>query len=257
MRLDLYLLENNYVKSRQKAKSLIEEGNVKINGKIILKPSYSVDEETGLQVEIHDSCPYVSRGGLKLESILQITDTDVSNKVCIDIGASTGGFTHCLLMHGAQKVYAIDSGTDQLASILKNDNRVISIENFNARELRLDDIGELVDVITIDVSFISQCLILPNINKLLKPDGVFLSLIKPQFEVGRSNVGKGGIVKDKRAKFNGVISVLQCAESNSLICTSFTKSPIKGGDGNEEYLALFSFHGAPVSKDYIKKIIFE
>ncbi|MBE6673694.1 MAG: TlyA family RNA methyltransferase [Ruminococcaceae bacterium] len=257
MRLDLYLFQKNYVKSRQKAKSLIEEGNVKLNGKTILKPAFDVDNSDEIFVEIIDSCPYVSRGGLKLEKIIEMTKVDIKNKVCLDIGASTGGFTHCLILNGAKKVYAVDSGTDQLAKLLKEDERVVSIENYNARDLNIQDIGEYVDVITIDVSFISQCLILPSACKLLKDDGIFLSLIKPQFEAGRPNIGKGGIVKDKKARLHAVNNVLECAGANMLICTSFSKSPIEGGDGNVEYLAAFSKFGKPINEDLIKKIVLE
>lgn len=256
MRLDLYLFQNEYVKSRQKAKSLIEEGNVKVNGKVVFKPAFEITNEQ-CSVEISYSCPYVSRGGLKLEGILRATDVSVANKVCIDIGASTGGFTHCLLLNGAEKVYAIDSGTNQLASELRSDCRVVSIENFNARNLTLDVVGEQADVITIDVSFISQNLIMPNIPELLSENGVFFSLIKPQFEVGRSLVGKGGIVKEKKSRLLAVNSVIGCANELGLVCTKFLKSPIQGGDGNTEYLAAFSKHGNAVNHEFIKKIVFE
>lgn len=255
MRLDLYLFQNGFVKSRQKAKTLIEDGNVKVNGTVVQKPSFDILED--VKIEVFDACPYVSRGGLKLEGILNTTGADVSDKVCIDIGASTGGFTHCLLLHGARRVYAIDSGTNQLADELKNDERVVSIENFNARSLTLDVIGETVDIITIDVSFISQNLILPCIFPLLEENGVFYSLIKPQFEVGRALVGKGGIVKDKKARLMAVNSVINCAKEHGLVCNEFLKSPIQGGDGNVEYLASFSKNGKDVSEEYIKKIVFE
>ena len=255
MRLDLYLFQNGFVKSRQKAKTLIEDGNVKVNGTVVQKPSFDILED--VKIEVFDACPYVSRGGLKLEGILNTTGADVSDKVCIDIGASTGGFTQCLLLHGARRVYAIDSGTNQLADELKNAERVVSIENFNARSLTLDVIGETVDIITIDVSFISQNLILPCIFPLLKENGVFYSLIKPQFEVGRALVGKGGIVKDKKARLMAVNSVINCAKEHGLVCNKFLKSPIQGGDGNVEYLASFSKNGKDVSEEYIKKIVFE
>ena len=255
MRLDLYLFQNGFVKSRQKAKTLIEDGNVKVNGTVVQKPSFDILED--VKIEVFDDCPYVSRGGLKLDGILNATGADVSDKVCIDIGASTGGFTHCLLLHGARRVYAVDSGTNQLADELKNDERVVSIENFNARSLTLDVIGETVDILTIDVSFISQNLILPCIFPLLKENGVFYSLIKPQFEVGRALVGKGGIVKDKKARLMAVNSVINCAKEHGLVCNKFLKSPIQGGDGNVEYLASFSKSGKDVSEEYIKKIVFE
>lgn len=256
MRLDIYLFQKKNVKSRQKAKALIEEGNVKVNGQVILKPSFEIVNEQSI-IEIVDNCPYVSRGGLKLEGVLKVTGISVADKVCIDIGSSTGGFTHCLLLNGAKRVYAIDSGTDQLAQQLKNDKRVVSIENFNARNLNQDTVKEKAYIITIDVSFISQNLIIPNIPQLLSEDGVFFSLIKPQFEVGRSLVGKGGIVKDKKSRHLAVKSVINCAKEFGLKCTKFLKSPIQGGDGNIEYLAAFSKQGDEICEEYIKKIVFE
>ena len=256
MRIDLYLYQNGFVKSRQKAKSLIEGGAVKVNGHIITKPSFDITSDDNL-IEIDDMCPYVSRGGLKLDAILKITNADINDKVCLDIGASTGGFTHCLLLNGAKRVYSVDSGTNQLASELLNNSRVISIEGFNAREISIEDIGETVDIITIDVSFISQNLIMPNASKLLKDEGIYFSLIKPQFEVGRALIGKGGIVKDKNARSFAIKSVIECANQCGLVCTMLTKSPILGGDGNVEYLATFSRCGQKISEDVIKKIAYE
>lgn len=253
MRADLYLFHNGYVKSRQKAKNLIENGSVKINGSVVTKASFEVTVGNNI-IEIEDTCPYVSRGGLKLEAILRLTNADIENKICLDIGASTGGFTHCLLLNGAKKVYAVDSGTAQLADELVNDNRVVSMENYNARCLCLEDVGEFVDIITIDVSFISQNLIMPNASLLLKDGGLYFSLIKPQFEVGRSFIGKGGIVKDKKARLMAINSVLECALQCGLVCTMLCKSPIQGGDGNVEYLATFSRNGQWISQEHIKRI---
>lgn len=256
MRFDLYLFQEGHTKSRQRAKSLIENGCVKLDGIVVKKPSYDISSEEH-QIEITDECPYVSRGGLKLEGILNATNTDVRGKVCLDIGASTGGFTHCLLLSGASRVYAVDSGTDQLDESLRRDERVVSMENFNARGLSFDDIGEAVDIITIDVSFISQNLIIPRLCEVLKDDGVYLSLIKPQFEVGRAKVGKGGIVKDKSSRLLAVNSVIECANSCGLVCNKLIKSPIQGGDGNIEYLACFNKHGKGIDATLIKKIVFE
>ncbi len=255
MRLDLYLFANGYVKSRQKAKTLIENGGVKIDGKIIKKPSYEVSDSETISVEIEDSCPYVSRGGLKIEAIIKEANITVNDKVCLDIGASTGGFTDCLLKHGAKRVYAVDSGTNQLDLTLKENKNVISIENYNARNINIEDIGEAVDIITIDVSFISQALILPSAVKLLNENGIYISLIKPQFEVGKENIGKGGIVKDKKARLNAVNKIIECARINELKCTSFIKSPIQGGDGNTEYLAVFCKNEKEISEDIIETII--
>ena len=256
MRLDLYLFQNGFAKSRQRSKTLIEEGSVRVDGICIKKPSYEMTEKEYV-IEITDSCPYVSRGGLKLEGILKATCLDVSGKVCIDIGASTGGFTHCLLLNGAERVYAIDSGTNQLDEALRESPSVISIENYNARNLSIDDIGEMADVITIDVSFISQKLIIPKIIGLLNDDGVYLSLIKPQFELGKGDIGKGGIVKDKRARLLAVKSVIECALLHGLSCDRLIKSPIQGGDGNIEYLACFKKGNAMLDNEIIKKTVLE
>lgn len=255
MRLDLYLYQKGYTKSRQKAKCLIEAGSVTINGNIILKSSYEISESENYNIEVNDTCPYVSRGGLKLEKILEHFGYDCSGKTAIDIGASTGGFTDCLLMHSAKKVFSIDSGTNQLDKKLLDDKRVISIENYNARNINLNDIGEKVDIITIDVSFISQTYILPQAIKLLKENGIYISLIKPQFELGKEKIGKGGIVKDKNARYDAVLRVIECAKNNSFNCIDFIPSPITGGDGNIEYLAVFSKNGTEIFIETIKNII--
>ena len=257
MRLDIYLFENNYAKSRQGAKNLIVEGSISIDGVIVTKPAYDVKEGETHSIEVLNSCPYVSRGGLKLEKLLELTGTDVKDKVCLDIGASTGGFTHCLLLNGAKRVYAVDSGSNQLAEELKRDLRVISLENFNARNLTIDAIGEPSDIVTIDVSFISQTLIIPSVCKALSENGKYLSLIKPQFEAGRENIGKGGIVKSKKARLDAVLRVISCACENSLVCSFLAESPIKGGDGNIEYIGLFTKSGQALDIKSIKKIVLE
>ena len=244
-----------YVKSRQKAKNLIENNNVKLNGKLISKPSFDIDENLTHNVEIFDNCPYVSRGGLKLEAILDYQEIDIKNKICLDIGASTGGFTDCLIKRGAKLVYAIDSGTNQLDKSLKNNKNVVSIENFNARNLSNDIIKQKIDIITIDVSFISQTLIMEQAFSLLKDDGVYISLIKPQFEVGKSNIGKGGIVKNASFRELAINKVITFANEKDYLCNTIIKSPILGGDGNTEYLAVFSKNGNVITKDMIKKII--
>lgn len=255
MRIDLYLYSNGYVKSRQKAKNLIENGCVCVDGKTVNKPSYDIDELISHEIDVSDNCIYVSRGGLKLEGILNHAEIQVNDKICLDIGASTGGFTDCLLKHGAKKVFALDSGSNQLDSDLRNDSRVVSIENFNARNDICEIINEKIDVITIDVSFISQTLIIPSAFKTLNDDGIYISLIKPQFEVGKSGVGKGGIVKDKRFKRLAVERVIECASTYGYFCSSFIKSPILGGDGNTEYLAVFSKNGIKLSNEKILNVI--
>ncbi len=255
MRADIYLFQYEYVKSRQKAKSLILSQNVKIDGRVIDKPSFEIDESIEHTIEIFNDCPYVSRGGLKLEAIINHAGVDVNGKVCIDIGASSGGFTDCLLKNGASRVFAIDSGTNQLDQSLRDDIRVVSYENLNARFLEKSLFQTMVDVVTIDVSFVSQTLIMPSALSLLNDNGLYVSLIKPQFEAGRQNVGKGGIVKDKKARLLAVMRVVDCAEQLSFKCTHFIKSPILGGDGNTEYLAVFSKDGKTISKEVIKELI--
>ena len=255
MRADVYLYTFGYVKSRQKAKTLIESGYVYLNGDKILKPATELSENLEYEIEVKDPCPYVSRGGLKLEKILDTYSIDVSGKTAIDIGASTGGFTHCLLIYGADKVYAIDSGTNQLDEMLLDDERVISIENYNARNICVEDIGELADIITVDVSFISQTYILYPAVRLLKDDGIYIGLIKPQFEVGREKLGKGGIVKDKKSRLFAVNKIIDCARSCELKCTGFIRSPIEGGDGNIEFVAIFSKNGKEINEEYIRKTV--
>ena len=239
MRADVYLVENGYVKSRQKAKTLIDDGRVRVDGIVLKKPSVEIDDSAQHNVVVVDDCPYVSRGGLKLEKIIEHLKLDLNGVVALDIGASTGGFTHCMLLNGASRVYAVDSGTDQLDSSLKNDERVISIENFNARNLSNEIIDQEVDIITVDVSFISQTLIIPSAIELLKENGIYIGVIKPQFEVGKSKVGKGGIVKDKKYRKEAVEKVLDSACTYNLACIALIESPITGGDGNVEYVAAF------------------
>ena len=255
MRLDVFLFENGLAKSRSYAKSLIENGNVTVNGKIQKKPSLDVTDTDMVKVtaELYE---YVSRGGVKLEGALQSFQVDVSGMVCVDIGASSGGFTDCLLQNGASRVYAIDSGSGQLAESLRKDSRVVNIENFNARNLCGDDLPELCDIAVTDVSFISQTLIIPAAVSVLDENGIYISLIKPQFECGRAGLGKGGIVKSKKVIFEAVKKVISCAADNGLYCKGLIRSPIKGGDGNTEFLMLCSKQGiAVVDDNFIKETV--
>ena len=254
MRLDVYLFSKGYVKSRQKAKALIEDGNVTVDNIIIKKPAYEIDENIEYIIQINDTCPYVSRGGLKLEKMLNQLCLDLNGKEAIDIGASTGGFTHCLLLNGISRVYAVDSGSNQLHESLLQDDRVISMENFNARDLSVDIIGNKVDVIVCDVSFISQTLIIPVAKDLIKDNGVYIGLIKPQFEVGKGKIGKGGIVKEPKYRFEAIKKIFDCAIDNELKCISFAKSPISGGDGNIEYIVALSKIGQALTIENIKDL---
>ena len=238
MRIDRYLFENGYAKSRTRASAMIADGNVWVNEIRVTKPSFDVRECD--QVEIRgDVLRYVSRGGLKLEAALEAFDIDVSAKVAIDIGASTGGFTDCLLQNGCAKIYAVDSGSNQLDQSLLSCNKVISMENCNARFLSVDDIGEFCDLAVCDLSFISQTLLHPVIASLVKPNGMFISLIKPQFEVGRDRLGKGGIVKNEKYRQDAIEKVIMSASSCGFTLHGMIQSPITGGDGNTEYLACF------------------
>ena len=255
MRLDTYLSENDLAKSRSYAKILIEDGYVTVNAKIQKKPSYYVSE-TDIVVVTGAPYEYVSRGGVKLEGALRYFGIDVSDLTCVDIGASSGGFTDCLLKNGASKVYAVDSGHGQLDCSLIKDPRVVNIEGFNARNLTVDVLGELCDIVVTDVSFISQTLIIPAVSDVLKDNGVFVSLIKPQFECGREGLGKGGIVKNKKVMFKAVKGVIDCAESKGLHCIGLITSPIKGGDGNTEFLMLCSKNiKSTVNEEAIKETV--
>jgi 23S rRNA (cytidine1920-2'-O)/16S rRNA (cytidine1409-2'-O)-methyltransferase len=239
MRIDLYLFKFGYSRSRESASRAIASGLVSVDGRVIKKPSEAIDENTEHTVLFEESIPYVGRGGLKLEGALDAFAVDVDSRVCIDIGASTGGFTDCLLRRGASFVYAVDSGHGQLARELREDGRVRSLEGMNARYLSIDDIGERASVVVMDVSFISQTLIIPNIPQLLLDDGKLVTLIKPQFECNREAIGKGGIVKKPEHRRNAVRRVVVAAADVGLHLCGIVRSPVVGGDGNIEYLALF------------------
>ncbi|MBR6915706.1 MAG: TlyA family RNA methyltransferase [Clostridia bacterium] len=235
MRLDIYLVRNGTLRSRTLAKEFIEKGFVSVNGKTVCKASLDVYDSD--EVSVNASPPrYVSRGGEKLESALERFDISVRDKVCCDVGASTGGFTDCLLQHGAKRVYSVDSGTAQIDPALASDPRVVSIENFNARALTPETIGEACDLVTVDVSFISQNLILPAALTVLKKGGGYVGLIKPQFECGRSGLGKGGVVKSAAVRDEAVRSVSEFAAECGLDVIGVIPSPLTGGDGNIEYL---------------------
>ncbi len=241
MRLDVFLYEKNKTASRSRAKELIEKGAVSVDGKVISKPSFEISDDASEDlVEIAvNTDKYVSRGGYKLEGALLAFSLDVRDKIALDVGASTGGFTDCLLKNGAKKVYAVDSGKNQLVESLRRDDRVVVYENYNARYMKKEDFSDAIDIVVMDVSFISQTLILPQIADVLSLGGELVSLIKPQFEVGRANVGKNGIVKSEKARKNAVDNVCNNASKLGLRLYKCIESPIKGGDGNIEFLAYF------------------
>ncbi len=237
MRADLYLVEKGYLESRNKASRLIGEGKVLLDGKPIQKPSFDVSDGEHV-IEITESEKYVGRGGLKLESALDAFGIDPMGLRCIDVGASTGGFSDCLLQRGAAYVCALDSGRGQLHPKLLADIRLSSVEGFNARALSPELFG-LFDLAVMDVSFISQTLLHLPVAGVLKDGSSFISLIKPQFEAGKSALGKNGIVKKPADREDAVKRVLESAAACGLFLKALIRSPIEGGDGNREYLACF------------------
>ncbi len=238
MRIDLFLFESGIAKSRTEAKKLVLEGAVTVNGHTVSKPSCEVAENDKVEADTA-SIKYVSRGGLKLEAALDSFDVDVFGKSAIDIGASTGGFTDCLLKRGAARVIAVDSGTMQLSDALRSDNRVVSFENYNARYLKAEDFPYNPELAVMDVSFISATYIMASLYEILKNGSDFICLIKPQFEVGRENIDKGGIVKSEKMRKYALDKVISFAQSVGFLFIAHITSPICGGDGNIEYLAHF------------------
>lgn len=234
MRLDLYLTENSLAKSRTAAQSLIKSGGVSVNGKECIKPSLEVTDSDIIEI-IGEQLRYVGRGGLKLEGAINSFSLELKGLVCLDIGASTGGFTDCMLQNGAEKVYAVDVGRDQLDDKLRADSRVISMEQTDIRSCTLP---ENVDFVGTDVSFISLKQIFPHIFRLLKDSGRAVVLIKPQFEAGRKALTKKGIVKDEKIRKAVVEDIKKFAILSGFTVEAIADSPIHGGDGNIEYLML-------------------
>ena len=231
-RVDLALSERGLCASRSRAKLLIAEGKVLCNGVPVTKPSALVDDAQELTVT--EDIPYVGRGGLKLAGALEVFPVSMTGRVCMDIGASTGGFTDCMLQQGAAKVYAVDVGHGQLAESLRADSRVVNLEGTDVRTLR--DLPETPDFCGIDVSFISLRLVLPAVYGLLSDTADCMALIKPQFEAGRQDVGKGGIVRSRKAHLRVLRDVLETAHTCGFGIQGLCVSPIRGGDGNTEYL---------------------
>lgn len=234
-RLDVLLTEKGLADSREKAKALIMAGIVYVNQVKEDKAGSTFDEKSVIEVR-GKTLPYVSRGGLKLEKAMKTFPVTPKDKICLDIGASTGGFTDCMLQNGAVKVYAIDVGYGQLAWKLRCDERVVSMEKTNIRYVSPEDIPDRAALASIDVSFISLKLVLPAVRELLDEDGIIIALIKPQFEAGRDKVGKHGVVRDKAVHLEVIQRVLEEAEKADLIPAGLTYSPVKGPEGNIEYL---------------------
>ena len=235
LRLDQLLVGRGLFPSREQARRAILAGEVSVATRVVDKPSELLNEETAIAVK--PTRKYVGRGALKLEAALDHFRVGLQGKIALDIGASTGGFTDCMLQRGAEKVYAVDVGYGQLDWKLRNDARVVVLEKINARFLTRDHVQELVDICVIDVSFISLTLILPNAIALLKPDGVVLALIKPQFELQRSEVGKGGIVRDPGLHQKAQDKIVAFVNDLGDVVAGITPAAIKGADGNQEFFA--------------------
>ncbi len=236
-RLDKLMVERGLTPSREKAQALIMAGQVVVGDHTVDKSGHQVLKDADIRIK-GDVLPYVSRGGLKLRKALDQFEIDVSGLVAIDVGASTGGFTDCLLQAGVLKVFAVDVGHGQLAWKLQKDSRVINIEKTNIRYLTPEQLGETPDLAVIDASFISLSKVLPATVALVKPGGRIIALIKPQFEVGKGEVGKGGIVRDPAAHQKVIDDVSHTAQTMGLLVAGLCESPITGADGNREFLIL-------------------
>ncbi|MBE7063214.1 MAG: TlyA family RNA methyltransferase [Ruminococcaceae bacterium] len=238
-RLDVYLTENGLVASREKARAVIMAGEVYINEQKADKAGQMVSETDAVEVRA-DSLRYVSRGGLKLEKAMTAFPISLQDAVCMDIGASTGGFTDCMLQNGAAKVYSIDVGYGQLAWSLRTDERVVNLERTNIRYVTENEVPEPIDFASVDVSFISLRLVLPVAFERLRDGGEVVCLIKPQFEAGREKVGKGGVVRDKETHIEVIQNVISFARETGFAVLGLEFSPVKGPKGNIEYLLYLS-----------------
>lgn len=254
-RLDVLLVEKGYFDSRAKAQAVIMSGDVYINGQKADKAGQSY--ETNVEIEVRgDVCPYVSRGGLKLEKALRNFKIDPTGYVCSDSGASTGGFTDCLLQGGAKKVFAIDVGYGQLAWKIRNDPRVVTMERTNIRYVTPEEIGEPLDLSVVDVSFISLKIVLPAIKNLLRPEcGQVVCLIKPQFEAGKEKVGKKGVVRDPAVHQEVLEAFVELAKSLDFSIINLTFSPVKGPEGNIEFLGHLSLKDEPDNVPDLQELV--
>lgn len=235
LRLDSAVFELGISESREKAKALIMAGQIYVNGMKAIKPGMTVNSSDKIELR-GNTLPYVSRGGLKLEKAMEVFPITLKDKVCMDIGASTGGFTDCMLQNGAVKVYSIDVGYGQLAWKLRSDSRVVNLERTNFRYVTNEQIPESIDFASIDVSFISLKLIFPALMPLLKTDGECVCLVKPQFEAGKDKVGKKGVVRKRATHIEVIENVIGYASDNGFSVLNLDFSPVKGPEGNIEYL---------------------
>ena len=241
-RLDLILVEREFFETREKAKREIMVGNVIVNEQVVTKAGTMFKDNDELNIRIKDKLKYVSRGGLKLEKAIKTWDLDFSDKLVLDIGASTGGFTDCALQNGAKCVYSVDVGKNQLDWKLRNDERVVSIEEMHIKDLKEKDIGdEKVDYIVIDVSFISLTKVIPYFEKFLAKNAKIIMLVKPQFEVGREKIGKNGVVENEEYHNEAIKKIISFSKDEGYELIGVEDSPIKGAKGNKEFLMLLTF----------------
>lgn len=240
-RIDIVLVEMGIASSRERARALIMEGKVLVNGVPVTKAGSLIDGEASIEMKGKD-IPYVSRGGLKLEAALEHFGINLAGVTAMDVGSSTGGFTDCMLKEGAKKVYCIDVGYGQLSWSLRNDPRVVLLERTNIRYLERHQIHDMIDIAAIDVSFISLKKVIPKVMEFIKNRGEILALIKPQFEVGKGDVGRGGIVRDEEKRMEAVASVKEFTEMLGLKTEGIFLSPVPGQKGNREY---FLYSGKP------------
>lgn len=238
-RIDVEMVNKGLVESRERAKAMIMAGIVYVNNQKVLKAGDKIKDSDNIEIR-GQKLPFVSRGGLKLDKAIKVFSIDLSHKICMDIGASTGGFTDCMLQNDADKVYAVDVGYGQLAWKLRNDNRVINMERTNIRYIDFDKIEDDIDFISIDVAFISLKLVLPVAYKILKDGGQLMALIKPQFEAGREEVGKKGVVRDINVHKKVISDIVEFSYDLGFSVDCLDFSPIKGPEGNIEFLILLS-----------------
>lgn len=257
IRLDSAVFELGISESREKAKALIMAGQIYVNGMKAIKPGVTVNSSDKIELK-GNTLPYVSRGGLKLEKAMKVFPLTLDKKVCMDIGASTGGFTDCMLQNGAVKVFSIDVGYGQLAWKLRSDSRVVNLERTNFRYVTREQIPEEIDFASIDVSFISLKLIFPALMPLLKTEGECVCLVKPQFEAGKEKVGKKGVVREKSTHVEVIENVIGYASDNGFSILNLDFSPVKGPEGNIEYLLYIKKMDDSiclVDSDMIKKVV--
>ena len=252
-RLDVLLTEKKLFDSRARAKAMIMAGTVLVNGQKVDKAGTLIAPDAQIRI-LGEEMPFVSRGGFKLQKALEVFPINLNEKICVDIGASTGGFTDCMLQHGAAKVYAIDVGYGQLAWKLRNDERVINFERTNIRNVSRENFSDVLDFASIDVAFISLDKVLPVAKEILKNDGEVVALIKPQFEAGRDKVGKKGVVREKKIHAEVLNYVLTFAQNLNFKICGLDFSPIKGPEGNIEYLTYLTKNLDATAIDFDKKI---